>query len=329
MLIHLLTGIQVVILTTAARLQATEGSEVRDLALSALRAVAAPVSSMSNSGQASGASSAEQVVANFPLALLLSTLAGASTGLGGLLIVAQLDLTTKRLGLLQGAAGGFMLSVSLTDMLPTALEDLFVGVAIFYMALGALCFLALRRFIPEPDLDAFASRAFSKDDPTVTRSVLWSGLITAIGISLHNFPEGIALCVASVRGLHVGLPLAVAIALHNIPEGICVAMPIYFATESKSFAVKLAFLSGMAEPLGVIAMTAAVHSTGMVLTKAAVSAMLSAVAGVMIIISVVELVPQARQYAGKSRGVLSTVASFICMTGLLQIIAWSGVLSGE
>ena len=77
-----------------------------------------------------------------------------------------------------------------------------------------------------------------------------SGIITALGIALHNFPEGIAVFLASVKGGSLGLSLAVAIALHNIPEGIAVALPVYFATRSRWQALKLTILSGLAEPAG-------------------------------------------------------------------------------
>ncbi|CAI5527916.1 unnamed protein product [Closterium sp. Naga37s-1] len=84
------------------------------------------------------------------------------------------------------------------------------------------------------------------------QAVLWSGVITALGISLHNFPEGIAVFLGSMKGLRVGISLAVAIALHNIPEGLAVALPIYFGTRSRWAAFRAAALSGAAEPLGVV-----------------------------------------------------------------------------
>lgn len=82
------------------------------------------------------------------------------------------------------------------------------------------------------------------------QQVLASGLITALGIALHNFPEGIAVFLASIKGGSLGLTLALAIALHNIPEGIAVAMPVYFATNSRWEAMKLTVISGLAEPAG-------------------------------------------------------------------------------
>lgn len=269
---------------------------------------------------------AADIRANLPIALALTILAGASTGLGGILMVTQTSLTTRRLGLWQGAAAGFMSSVSIFELLPSVLDGLTPGVMTVYVVVGALAFLALRFCIPEPDLGHFATVAVAKSEGQITKKVLWSGLVTAIGISLHNFPEGIAVCIASLSGIKVGLPLAIAIALHNLPEGAAVALPIYFATLDKRYAVKLAFASGMAEPLGVLFVLGAVQFTGLVLTKAAVAAMLAAVAGVMLIICIVELFPQARSHAGTRGAVLSTAAGLVSMTAMLAAIDWSGVI---
>lgn len=160
---------------------------------------------------------AAEIRSNFPIALGLSTLAGLSTGLGGLVVVFYPDLSSHRLGLWQGAAAGFMVSVSALDLAPTALEDLSVWSAIPAFAVGFGGLLLLRAVIPEPDL---ARMALVKADDESSRAVLWSGLLTAMGIAIHNFPEGIAVCAASLRGFQFGAPLALAIALHNIPEGM-------------------------------------------------------------------------------------------------------------
>jgi ZIP family zinc transporter len=127
---------------------------------------------------------------------------------------------------------------------------------------GVLFFGFIVKFIPEPAFSPQADPSEKKADDGGSgkdmmrkhrRQVLFSGIITAVGISLHNFPEGMAVFLGSVKGLHVGLNLAVAIALHNIPEGVAVALPIYFATKSKWQAFYMAAGSGLAEPVGVIA----------------------------------------------------------------------------
>jgi ZIP family zinc transporter len=84
------------------------------------------------------------------------------------------------------------------------------------------------------------------------RKVLMSGLITALGIALHNFPEGVAVFLASLKSPSIGVSLAVAIALHNIPEGVAVALPVYFATGSRTRGFLYAFVSGLAEPAAVV-----------------------------------------------------------------------------
>lgn len=260
----------------------------------------------------------EAIRANFPLALMLSSIAGASTGFGGLIAVTQRDLSVRRLGIWQGAAAGFMLSVSFFDLAPAVLEDLDAFPAAVFFLVGAALFALLKRYIPEPDLDVL-----QKDD-AATREVLWSGLLTAAGISLHNFPEGVAVCVASLRGMKFGLPLAVAIGLHNIPEGMAVALPLYFATHDKAYAVKMAFLSGMAEPAGVLFVLALIHIRGQ-LTLEAVAAGMSAVAGIMVILSLIELMPQAIKHAGKRAGISATIVGLIVMTAVMRSLDYLGL----
>lgn len=262
------------------------------------------------------AANIESVRQNFPLAILLSTIAGASTGLGGLISVQQ-NLSVHRLGLWQGTAAGFMLSVSFVDLMPAVLQDLDSLSALFYFLLGALVFMLLKFYIPEPEIEAY-----SKEDKAA-REVLWSGILTAAGISLHNFPEGVAVCVASLRGMQFGLPLAIAIGLHNIPEGMAVALPLYYATRNKNYAMRMALLSGMAEPAGVLFVLAAIHLSGE-LAQSTVAKGMSAVAGIMVILSVLELFPQAVRYAGTRSALAATVIGLATMTALMHSLEYLG-----
>lgn len=227
-------------------------------------------------------------------------------------MVIQKDLTHRKLGLWQGAAAGFMISVSLFDLMPSVLQDLRFETMFFYGVIGGALFILLKCCVPEANFDDMLGK--TKD--LSTREVLYSGLLTAIGICIHNFPEGAAVCIASLRGVEFGLPLALAIGMHNLPEGASVALPVYFATKDKAYAVKLAFLSGMAEPAGVLFVMLLVHLRGS-LTRAFVSAMLSGVAGIMITLSVAELYPQAYKHAGLWPSILSTFAGLVVMTALL------------
>jgi len=195
------------------------------------------------------------------VALALSFVGGLSTSLGALFVILNPTPDLKRLGLLQGFAAGLMLSISFLDLAHNALNSIgFLKANLWFFA-AVLFFGLVVKFIPEPTFvpTTDASKKKADDDGSGKdmmkkhrRQVLFSGIITAVGISLHNFPEGMAVFLGSVKGLRVGVNLAFAIALHNIPEGVAVALPLYFATKSKWQAFKYATLSGLAEPLGVV-----------------------------------------------------------------------------
>ncbi|MBI5060681.1 MAG: ZIP family metal transporter [Candidatus Aenigmarchaeota archaeon] len=120
--------------------------------------------------------------------------------------------------------------------------------------------------------------------------VLRIGLFVAIGLAIHNFPEGFAVFAGSAESVSTGILVAVAIAIHNIPEGISVAVPIYYATKKRSKAFFISFLSGLTEPIG--ALVAALILLPF-LSPALVGASLAFVAGVMVYICIDELLPTA------------------------------------
>lgn len=204
-----------------------------------------------------------------------------------------------------------MLSVSLVDLAPAALANLDLYPASLFFLSGALIFLLLKFYIPEPELVAFAKPSINHQD------VLLSGMLTAIGIAIHNLPEGVAVCVAALQGLRFGLPLAIAIGLHNIPEGMAVALPLWYATADRAYAVKMAFLSGMAEPAGVLVVVLVMRLSGG-FSQVLVAASMSAVTGVMVVLSLVELMPQAVKYAGMKHSLISMTCGLAAMTLLLK-----------
>jgi len=120
------------------------------------------------------------------------------------------------------------------------------------------------------------------------------GVMTAIAIGLHNFPEGLATFVAALADPKLGAALATAIAIHNIPEGICVAMPIYYATGSKWKGFWWSFLSGLSEPIGAIVGYCILRGNEM--SPSAFGSLFGLVAGMMVFISVKELIPTALKY---------------------------------
>ena len=125
------------------------------------------------------------------------------------------------------------------------------------------------------------------------KKLMRMSLNTALAIGLHNFPEGLATFVAALNDPSVGAVLAVAIAIHNIPEGLCVAMPIYYATGDKFKAFGWAILSGVAEPIAAVLGWAVLDSS---FSDQSYGIVFGLVAGMMVIISVRELLPTAHRY---------------------------------
>lgn len=157
------------------------------------------------------------------------------------------------------------------------------------------------------------------------RKVLLSGLITALGIALHNFPEGVAVFLASLKSPSIGVSLAIAIALHNIPEGVAVALPVYFATGSRWRGFQYAFASGLAEPAAVVVLGIVFRAFNM--DKVVIDCLLAAVGGIMAFLSLHELLPLAIEHAGKQAAVLCMFGGMAIMSLNLQLLAtWMGDL---
>ncbi len=137
------------------------------------------------------------------------------------------------------------------------------------------------------------------------------GLISMIILMIHNFPEGIITFLTSINDYKIGIKLAIAIAIHNIPEGITIAMPIYHATHNKMKALKKTLLSSVAEPLGAI--IAYIFLKDYV-TKLSLAIILILIAGLMINLSIDEIVPEIKQYYHKKSIIIGIIL------GLLTII---------
>jgi ZIP family zinc transporter len=125
------------------------------------------------------------------------------------------------------------------------------------------------------------------------RKLMRMSLNTALAIGLHNFPEGLATFVAALNDLSVGAVLAVAIAIHNIPEGLCVALPIYYATGDRRKAFLWGILSGISEPIAALLGWAVLANA---FSDTTYAILFGIVSGMMVIISVKELLPTAHRY---------------------------------
>jgi ZIP family zinc transporter len=150
-----------------------------------------------------------------------------------------------------------------------------------------------------------------------------TGVLTAVAIAMHNLPEGVATYIAAMKDIRVGAVLAIGIALHNIPEGIAVATPVYFATDSRCKAFMWTFISALAEPLGGVLAWLIV---GEGLNPLVEGAMFGIVTGMMVTISIKELIPTAVKYYPQGHAV--TVAIFggmLIMATSLILFAYAGV----
>lgn len=256
-------------------------------------------------------------------ALGLTLMAGLATGLGSALAFFAKRTNLRLLAWSLAFSAGAMLCVSFMEILPKANASLtrsFGGSSAGWLAAlgffaGIIVMAIIDVLVPHADKshelhsDADLQRLKATGRATVVptgeqRRLRRMGLFTALAVAIHNFPEGVATLLAALEDPRTGVAIAVAVALHNIPEGVSVSAPIFFATGSRGRAFVYSFLSGLTEPLG--GLFAAV-TMGWLLPLHAVGLVFAGVAGVMVYVSLHELVPTARQYA-RSREVLAAIA---------------------
>ncbi len=251
------------------------------------------------------------------LALMMTTLAGLSTGLGGLLAILARKPGPGMMAFSMGFAGGVMLTVSLTDMLPHTVQQYMelagrgAAAAAGMSASLCLCGMAaaamLEKLVPEPASDAGGAR------PAGRAAALRSAVITALAILLHTLPEGILTMFTGYSDPRLGAPLALAIALHNIPEGIAVAVPLYYATQSRWRAFLASLGSGLAEPAGALIAFFCLRS---LIGPLFLNGMIALIAGVMVYVSASQLLPE-----GFAQGLRGNTAAGLCAGVLVMSTA--------
>jgi len=225
---------------------------------------------------------------NVLAALLLTTAAGLATTIGSVLGLFVTKARSWFLAFALGFSAGVMMFVSFMELLPSGVKRIGFLPATAALLGGMAVMLLLDRAIPH-DWVGEHDHSGSEEDGRLLRT----GLLVALGIGIHNFPEGMATFTVSLENLHLGAAIAVAIALHNIPEGLAVSAPVYAATGSRRKAFLWSFLSGVSEPVG-----AAVAALVLwpFLTPALFGWLASGVAGIMAAISLDELIPTAKTY---------------------------------
>ena len=253
------------------------------------------------------------------VAFAICALAGLSTALGGLIVALQRHPSERFLAAALGFSAGVMLYISLVELLPEGVDGLEeAGVAgaamwgpVAFFA-GVLLIAVIDRFVPE-DINPH-------EEPRTAGSIRMRkvGVITALAIAIHNFPEGFATFFVALQDVSLALPLAFAIAIHNIPEGIAVAVPLREATGKKWAAAGWAALSGLAEPVGAI--------IGYIFLKpflgpASLGITFAVIAGIMVFVSLDKLLPTAIATGRHHAAVYGVVGGMAVMAVSLVLLA--------
>lgn len=235
---------------------------------------------------------------NIVYGLLVSLIAGVSTLIGYLFIYIKGD-SKKIIVNSLSFAGGVMISLSLIDLLPTGLNNLNNTFNYTLSIIISLIFFFIGFFI-----SYFISTLVKEDNSKLYKT----GLIAAIGIVLHNIPEGIAVFTVSAFDLKLGILLAVAIILHNIPEGISVSIPIYHSTKSKKKAFLYTFISGISEPIGALLAYMFLYKY---INNSIIGILFSFIAGLMIYIGYFELLKTSFYYNNKKNTIMYSIVGII------------------
>ena len=253
---------------------------------------------------------------NYAIALLITFLAGLATAIGSVVAFILKRDNLKALSVGLGFSAGVMIFLSFTDIIPSAGEMLKENFPnnhewIVYggFIIGILIAILIDMFIPDhiPEQDLLNPDKVVDAEHRIKRA----GLLTAVAICVHNFPEGMATFISSYEDPSLGLYITLAIMLHNIPEGISIAIPIYSSTNSKLKAFKYTFLSALAEPLGAIITFLFLQPF---INELLLGIVFAIVCGVMIYIAFNELIPNAINLGFQNIYLFSILLGIIVMS---------------
>lgn len=263
---------------------------------------------------------------NILFALGLTIFAGLATGIGSLMSFLSKEFNPKFLAGALGFSAGVMIYVSLVEIFVKARVALeaFYGPKQGYL-ITTLAFFAgvaliaiIDKLIPSYE-NPHEIRNISHETPASAGSdkkLMRMGLFSALAIGIHNFPEGLATFMAALTDPTLGLSIAIAIAIHNIPEGIAVSAPIFYATKSKSKAFWLSFMSGLAEPVGALIGFFLLRN---IFNEASFGIIFAGVAGIMVYISLDELLPTAEEYGEHHIAIGGLIAGMAVMAASLLL----------
>ncbi len=258
---------------------------------------------------------------NVLMAFGLTLFAGLSTGIGSAIAFFTKTTNTKFLSLSLGFSAGVMIYVSFMEIFPKSIEIMALDsgertgnlLAVVGFFTGMLVIALIDKMVPsfENPHEIRKVEDMKNGEDSIDRKKLYRmGIMSAVAIAIHNFPEGLATFIVALRDIKLGFPIAIAIAIHNIPEGIAVSVPIFYATGSRKKAFHHSFLSGLAEPIGAL--------VGFLILMPFMSDLLfgfifASVAGIMVFISIDELLPAAREYGQPHLSLYGLMSGMIVM----------------
>ena len=261
----------------------------------------------------------------FLIPFLLTLGAGLATGIGSALAFFARRTNKRLLAFSLGLSGGVMVYVSFVELFRQA-DAALAGVwgerwGSIYTVLaffgGMLLIGIIDRLVPSVENPHEAHTLEEMDAPSGHPKLMRMGLMTALAIGTHNFPEGIATFATAVDNRTLGVAIAVAIAIHNIPEGIAVSIPVFYATGDRRKAFRLSLLSGLAEPVGALLAWAVLMPF---MSPTLMGCVLAGVAGIMVFISIDELLPAAREYGEAHIAIYGVVAGMALMAASLILL---------
>ena len=271
-------------------------------------------------------------------AIILTLIAGAATGIGGALVLFKKKISSNFLAGALGLSAGVMIFISLAELFPEAQAEIIASgfskfgqayvLIAFFVGMGLITLIDF--VIPEYEnpheasglsLDAKTAAVSMFDQADNEKALHRLGILSALAIAIHNFPEGIATFIGALNDPQMGTGITFAISIHNIPEGIAVAIPIYYATKKKWKALLYATLSGMSEVIGALLCLGVTALFGVELNGGSpiFPLILAAVAGIMIYISLDELLPTAEKY-GRHHVAIAGVVAGMAIMGISLLI---------
>ena len=265
---------------------------------------------------------------NVLFALGLTLFAGLSTGIGSLIGFLSKEFNPRFLTIALGFSAGVMIYVSMIEIFVKARDSLSVSygdkmgyvltVVSFFAGIAVIALID--KLIPsyENPHEMNVEQKIKDSTDEQKKKLMRMGMFSALAIGIHNFPEGLATFMSGLTNPTLGVSIAVAIAIHNIPEGLAVSAPIFYATKSRKKAFVLSFLSGLAEPIGALIGYFVLRS---IFNEATFGVIFASVAGIMVYISLDELLPTAEEYGEHHLAIGGLIVGMFIMAVSLVLFA--------